>query len=94
LHICERALAAALIARAVGCTRLSYRSQRTLGSCSFSEPFFGCRDRIRRRLAVHRSGCTLARRRASSGRCRDHGVNAILHAVNLKRARSSVAGHD
>jgi hypothetical protein len=92
LRICERALAPDLIARAPGRTRLRYRSQRALGLCSFSESFFGCRDRIRRGLAVHRGGCTLARRRASSGQCRDHGVNAILHAVNLKRARSSVAG--
>jgi hypothetical protein len=44
LHICERVLATALIARAVGCTRPRYRSQRALGSRSFPESFFGCRD--------------------------------------------------
>jgi hypothetical protein len=94
LRIFERVLASAAIARAVGFTRPRHRGQRALRPSALPESFFGSRNRARRRLAVHSGSCTLARRLARSGSGGNHGVNATLRAVNLKRARSGVAGHD
>jgi hypothetical protein len=94
LHLCERLLASALIARPVCLARTCHgrRDRRYRGCRHFTKfAFRGC-ARARRRLAVETCPRALGRCRPGAGNRRGLGVEAGLHAVDLLRARTGVTG--